>query len=244
MKKIIAIIFAFICINAFSQVLHPSYGEYFRQEMIAFDGAINIGSSFSCRTANVGEDGNIISGTEKIKPTACVGCEITAMGAFFGFTAISDGNGNGNGGGNKPVHVDSYTRNQNGKLVNVKSHYRSKPGHGGSSGSGSLSLTEIYFGYWLPCFRIKNFKVYSAPIIGLGNINTQVNFEDVQNDFFINGLSHVSYNNATPKQGFIETRETIYGAALKFTFNIFSVSIKATTTSATFGISATLPKIF
>lgn len=147
MKKIAAIIFAFVSVFAYGQKIErPNYGDFFKSEMIVCGISFNGGVSFSCDT--------------KLIPT--VGMDFCIEGIMAGF-GIVPGWGETS---DKSVNVNSYNRVQNGKNVHVKSYKRAKPGSGG--GRGRSEMSEIYIGYWFPCLRYKHLKVYSSPIIGCG----------------------------------------------------------------------------
>ena len=119
----------------------------------------------------------------------------------------------------KPVHVDSYTRIQNGKKVHVKSHYRSKPGHAGSS---KLDICELRFGYWFPITTLeldKGYfsKLYFAPIIGV-----------------CYPLNEDGYT----------TNEALFGASVKLTYDIIGLTLQATNKSLSIGMSFVLTENF
>lgn len=76
--------------------------------------------------------------------------------------------------GTKSVYVHSYTRKQNGKTVTVKSHYRSKPNSGGTS--GGYDCCEAHFGYWLPFLFVENTTFYSSVLVGVGEFPDTTGF--------------------------------------------------------------------
>lgn len=198
MKKFALIVALLLSVVANAQI---SYKEYHRQNKIVFDFGMGAGTYF---------------GGSELKYTVDV--DFTVKNVLFGFGF----GGEKSDGHYKPVHVDSYTRVQNGKTVHVKGYNRAKPG-----GASDITLVfqEMHFGYWLPSFQIKNFKWYSAPIIGIFNKEQTAN---------VNGVSFSQ-----------RSFPLLYGAGIKLTFhNMFGLTIKASNASATIGISCNMSYLF
>lgn len=195
MKKIITIVFAFVFLNTYAQVQHPKYKDYLSDNIMKFDFSMGVGV--------------FIGGQES---TGMIDMDFTIKNIMIG---IGFG-GESTDGGSKTVSVSSHTRHlKNGKTTQVKSHKRSKPGQGGSF---DPEFYEFHLGYWLPCFTIKNFKWYSAPIVG-GYMKEEITQTE---DYKIQ-------RNSTA---------FLYGAGIKLSwFDCFGLTIKASNASATIGIS-------
>lgn len=198
MKKFVLIATLLISVVANAQISHK---EYHDQNKIIFDFGTGVGTYFG--------------GSE---PKYTIDMDFTVKNILFGFGF----GGEESDGHYKPVHVDSYTRIQNGKTVHVKSYNRAKPG-----GASDITLVfqEVYFGYWLPIFHAKNFKWHSAPIIGI--------FNKEQTDS-VNGVSFSQ-----------RSFPLLYGAGIKITFyDTFGLTLKANNASTTIGISWDMSCLF
>lgn len=198
MKRFVLMTTLLLSIVANAQI---SYEESHYQNKIIFDFGMGAGTYFG--------------GSE---PKYTVDMDFTVKNVLFGLGF----GGEESDGHYKPVHVDSYTRVQNGKIVHVKSYNRAKPG-----GANDITLVfqEVYFGYWLPSLHSKNLKWYFAPIIGI--------FNEEQTDN-VNGASFSQ-----------RSFPLLYGAGIKITlYDTFGLTFKASNTSATIGISCDMSYLF